>query len=171
MDVIRLLDRCIALERAAGEIYKVLAARFAGDAELRGLWSGMADDEGAHAQRLVAWRRLAAAEPPEHRTLADGFDDAIDALERLLETSRTAAGRVASADEAFALALALETSELDAIYTKLMHSSPIARSSHTTEASRAEVARHHATLVRTVRARSRDEHNLLLAALLAAEDR
>lgn len=168
--MLALLARCIALELAAGEIYTQLAMRFGADAELHAVWSNMAADERNHARKLATWRTLVEAEPPEHRETASGFDAAIEALERLMESTRTAAARVRTADGAFALALALETSEIDAVYTRLLQSSPIARFPDAKETYHRETAEHHVALVRVVRARSRNERNLLRAALLVAED-
>jgi hypothetical protein len=170
VDILPLLDRCVGLEYAASEMYTLLATRLGADAELHTLWSGMAADERDHARKLATWRALVEAEPPEHRETASGFDSAVEALERLMESTRAAAARVTTADEAFALALALETSEIDAVYTKLLQSSPVARFPDVRETYHRETAGHHAALVRLVQARSRDEHNLLCAALLIAED-
>jgi hypothetical protein len=169
VDFIALLDRCIDLELGAGRIYTLLAERFAVDAELHALWSAMAEDERGHAHKLATWRALVAAEAPKARTSASGFEAAVTALEELVAGARVAARHCPSPDEAFALALALETSELDAIYTQLLQSSPIARFPDLAETVRCETAGHHAALIRTVRARSDDERNLLRASLLATE--
>ena len=49
------------------------------------------------------------------------------------------------------------------------HARPIARFPDLAETARRETAGHHAPLIQIVRARSRDERNLLLASLLAME--
>jgi rubrerythrin len=169
MNFLALLDRCIALEQGAGQIYTLLAERFAVDAELCALWGTMAEDERGHAHKLATWRALVAAEVPNHRTSASGFEDAVVALEELVARTRVAVRHCSNPDEAFALALALETSELDAIYTRLLQSSPIARFPDLAETVRRETAGHHAALIQMVRARSHDEGNLLRASLLAME--
>jgi len=169
MDFLSLLDRCVALEDGAGEIYRDLAERFAGDTELCALWKAMAEDERGHARKLATWRALVEAEAQDHRPSASGFEDGVAALEELEARARVTARNCSSPDEGFAIALALETSELDAIYTRLLQSSPIARFPDLAETARRETAGHHAPLIRIVRARSRDEQNLLRASLLATE--
>jgi rubrerythrin len=170
MDILEILDRCGALERGAGDVYAILAERFADDPGLRALWRKMAEDEREHARKLETWRALVAAEVPEHRPVASGFADAIREIEILLRNTRSEAWRCASADEAFALALKLEESELDSLYTTLLRSSVITRSSDAATALRAETAAHHEALVRMVRERSHDEANLLLASLLVESE-
>jgi len=84
--------------------------------------------------------------------------------------AREEAEHVSCPDDGFAIALELEMSELDAIYTTLLESSPLSRHADVAETRRREVAGHHEALVRAVRARSRDEQNLTRALLIAAED-
>lgn len=167
MEIANLLTRCIALEHGAGEIYRTLEAR-APDGELAALWAAMARDENEHARKLTAWRTLTVAEAPGRRTAADGFDEDVLGLEGLLSFQRERAARATTADDAFAIALALETSELDAIYTTLLQASPMARFPDVRETFRAESAGHHERLLAAIAARSRDEHNRLAAAVLAA---
>jgi rubrerythrin len=171
MDVLVLLDRCIALEGAAGDVYEVLAARFGGDAELRELWAGMAAEEREHAHKLATWRALAATMPAERRMQADGFDADVAELERLLAGARADAPGVTDPEQAFAIALAIESSEIDAIYATLLQSSPIARFPDAGETALRETAGHHRALVDAVRRRSRDEHNRLRAGLIAVRGR
>jgi rubrerythrin len=170
VDILEILDRCSGLERGAGDVYAMFAERFADDSGLRTLWQGMAEEERQHAKRLETWRALVAAELPEHRPVANGFADAIREIEILLRNARSQARRCASADEAFALALQLEESELDSLYTTLLRSSVTTRSSDAATTIHEETAAHHAALVRMVRERSRDDANLLRASLLAGSE-
>lgn len=170
VDILEILDRCGGLERGAGDVYAILAERFTDDSGLHSLWRGMAEEECAHARRLETWRAHVAAEFPEHRPIASGFAEAIREIEILLRNARSQAHRCASADEAFALALKIEESELDSLYTTLLRSSVIRRSSGVAMTIREETAAHHAALVRMVRERSRDEANLLRASLLAGSE-
>ena len=170
MDIVPLLERCIAVERQVGEVYDRLAERAAGDSELREFWGAMAQDEREHARKLEAWRGLAATEDVAHRSAAAGFEADLAEIEQLVaEAGRQAAG-VQSVDDAFAIALELEMSELDAIYTTLLQSSPLSRYSDVAETRKREVEPHHEALVRAVRSRSRDEQNLTRAALIALKD-
>jgi len=170
MDILPLLDRCIAMERTAGEIYTTLAGRTVGDSELQQFWTAMADDERRHASKLETWRQLTAAQRPEERAVAEGFDEGVAEIEGLVARAREEVEHVTCADDGFAIALELEMSELDAIYTTLLRSSPLSRYPDVDETRRHEVENHHEALVRAVRARSRDEENLTRAALIAAKD-
>jgi len=169
MDMLVLLGRCVGLELLAADVYAVLAKRFEADGELAALWASMAADEREHALKLATWRELIAAEPPAHRPQASGFAADVDGVEQLLRTSRTTA-TTADEEDAFALALGLESSELDAIYTTLLQSSPIARYPDFAETVRHEIAGHHRTLLAAAERRCRSEKNQLRAALLAAHE-
>jgi rubrerythrin len=161
-----LLERCAAMEEIAATVYEALTLRFAGDIELAALWSSLARDEHAHARKLRTWRELVAAAPAEHRPTASGFEWDVADVERLLKESRVAAA-TADEEEAFAIALALENSELDAIYTTLLQGPPSARYPDLAGAIRRDTAGHHQKLLEMVGRRCRGEKTLLRAALLA----
>ena len=169
MDILELLDRCVGLERSAADLYEIFAGRFAGDAELAALWRELAIAERGHARKLATWRELVAAEQPAHRPQASGFVADVEAVEAFLRTSLAAA---VTADEegTFALALELETSELDAIYTVLLHSSPLARYPDFATTVRYESGNHHQRLLAVAERRCRSERNRLRIALLAAHE-
>jgi hypothetical protein len=170
MEFLTLLDRCVALEGEAGRTYALLARRFRRDPDLRKLWEDMAADEREHAHKLATWRAVLATEDPARRPSPIGFDAPLAAVEQLMADVHIKAAACATADEAFALALALETSELDAIYAQVLQSSPIARFPDIDETIRSETVGHHDALVRAVKARSRDEGNLLRAGLLVSRE-
>ncbi len=169
MSILALLDRCVQNELDAAEVYALFAERFAADAALAELWSSMAREEREHARKLATWRELVAAEPPERRPRASGFSEHVAEVEELL--ARTlAAAPTADEEEAFALALAIETSEIDAIYTTLLHSSPLARFPDFAETVRRESTTHHERLLAAAAQRCRGERTRLRMALLAAHD-
>jgi len=169
MRILPILDRCINIERKAGEVYDLLAERQLGDEELHGFWARMAADERKHARNLETYRAIVAAEDPRHPTLADGFEDEIAELARLTDEALERAAHASSTDEAFGIALDLELSELDTIYTTLLRSSPLNRPRNGSYAP-CDLAPHHAALVGAVRARSKNEDHLTRAALIAARD-
>jgi rubrerythrin len=169
MDMLALLERCVGLEHGAAALYDTLAARSAADPELVALWSAMARDEREHARKLATWRDLLAAEPAEHRPQASGFTTDIEAVEALLADARARAPH-ADEEEAFALALALEASEIDAIYTTLLQASPLARFPDFATTVRHETGRHHAALRAAAERRCRSEQNRLRIGLLAAHE-
>jgi len=165
-DMLNFLERCISLERSAARVYETLARRFASDAELAALWAAMARDEHGHARKLATRRDLIALEPTEHQPRASGFDADIAEVQRLLAESRVAA-ETADEEEAFAIALAVENSELDVIYATLLRSSPLVRYPDLKNAVGHETAGHHEKLLDMVRRRCRAERTMLRAALLA----
>jgi len=169
-NMLTLLERCIGLERAAATVYELLARRFAADAELAALWAAMARDEHGHARKLADWRELIVRQPADHRPAASGFDGDVAEVQHLLAESRIAA-ETADEEEAFAIALAMESSELDFIYTTLLQGSPIARYPDMADTVRHETAGHHEKLLDMVRRRCRAEKTMLRAALLAGHHR
>ena len=167
--MVALLERCVGLEHGAAKLYETLAARCAADPELGALWAAMARDEREHARKLATWRDLLAAEPAEHRPQASGFTAGVEAVEALLVDACARAPHV-DEEEAFALALAVEASEIDVIYTTLLHASPLARFPDFAVTVRHETSRHHDALRAAAERRCRSEQNRLRIALLAAHD-
>lgn len=169
MEMLDLLERCVGLERKAAEFYGILARRFAGDAELARLWSTMAEEEREHARKLATWRELIAAEPPAHRPQASGFDFDVGEVGRLLDEA-CAKAATADEEEAFALALGLEASEIDAIYATLLQASPIARFPNFHETVKRESTGHHHKLLEAAGRRCKSDRTRLRIELLAAHD-
>jgi rubrerythrin len=167
---VRLLRRAAAIEQAAAKIYDTLAVRFAHDAVLHQFWSNMAADERKHGKKLGTWRQLLKQGPTTQEPDLANFGKAIGELERLARDLGPQAEAAKDVDEAFSIALALESSELDIIYTTLLQSSPIARFPDLAETRRTEIGRHHEALLEMVRARSQSEHNRMMAALIAAKE-
>jgi rubrerythrin len=165
-DILILLERCIGLEHAAATIYEILARRFAADAELAALFATLARDEHDHARSLASWHEAIAREPVTQRPQASGFDEGIADVHWLLAESRTAA-ESADEEEAFAIVLAIENSELDVIHATLLESSPFARYPEVAAGLRHDTASHHAKLLAVATRRCRTEKTMLRAALLA----
>jgi hypothetical protein len=115
---------------------------------------------------LASWRDLIAREPEAERPRATGFDAGVADVQRLLAENRLAA-ETADQDEAFAIALAMESSELDVIYTTLLRSSPFARHPDVVRSARHDTAGHHEKLLDMARRRCRSEKTMLRAAMLA----
>jgi rubrerythrin len=166
---IGLLRKAAGIERAAASIYDTLAERFSDDAVLHQFWSSMASDERKHEKKIGTWGELLKQGLPSQQPALDDFGKAIRELARLARDLGVRAKTVKDIDEAFSIALTLESSELDVIYTTLLQSSPIARFPDLAETRRTEIGRHHEALCEMVRARSRSERNRMMAALIAAE--
>jgi rubrerythrin len=159
-----LLKRCSDLERMAAAVYEVLAHRFAADTELAALWASLARDEHEHARKLDALAEPMAPVPPGPGL--DGLDEQVADVHWLLAESHTAAA-TADEEEAFAIALAIESSELDAISAAVMQAAATGERRNLAEAMRHDTAGHHEKLLTLVRRRCRAERTLRRAALLA----
>lgn len=162
-----LLDQCIALECAAAAVYEIFARRFAHDAELVALWAALARDEHDHARRLAACRDALACEPAEGAPAARGLDETVADVRWLLTQSRIDA-ETADEEEAFAIALAMENSELDVIFTTLLQSALLG---HVTDDMRPDGAAHYGKLLAMAKRRCRAEKTMRRAALLAEHHR
>ena len=168
MEMVDLLRRCTRLEQSAAEIYDAFARRFRADEGFSRFWAAMADDERRHAKKLSTWRRLLVLEHKAKGWDVAGFDEGVRDLERLLQRLRGKARKIGGEEEAFAVAIAVERSELDPIYTKLLQASPLARFPDLADTQQAEHGEHHRALLAMIRTRSRDERNWMGAALLDA---
>jgi hypothetical protein len=129
----------------------------------------MAADERKHGKKLSTWRQLLKHGPTTQRPDLADFGKSMGDLERLTRSLAARAATVTTVDDAFSIALELESCELDVIYTTLLQSSPIGRFPDLADTRRAEIGRHHEALLEMVRARSQSEHNRMMAALIAAE--
>ncbi|MGH7893438.1 MAG: hypothetical protein ACREQL_02160 [Candidatus Binatia bacterium] len=113
-----LLARCRGYEEHAAAVYRSFAARTRADPEACALWTALARDEDEHARQLTraaAW--LDAVEA--WRTHLDGWTEALDEVEaRIAEAERPEIG--ADVEQQLVAALALERTELDAIYHRLL---------------------------------------------------
>ena len=166
MDILNLVDRSILSEQTAAAIYDGFAVRFPED---RALWSELAADERRHAGNLAEWRRLLEQEPEHRRPIANGYDGPLEGLERLLEATWVRANTVTDPSQALAVALDLESSELDAIYTELLQCSPLSRHPDLRLTRARELDRHHRKLVKEIRSRVDDEGVQIRADLLELE--
>jgi rubrerythrin len=169
-DLLSLLRRCVAIERGAARIYETIAPRFSSDRRFHDFWGAMAADEREHAHKLDTYLKLTELEDPAKRFRPEGFAESVAALEDLVDELGPRAARVRSRNDALAIALELESSELDTIYTTLLQISPIARFPDLADTRRVELGRHHRMLFEVVRENSPDERNRLLAAVLEAAD-
>jgi rubrerythrin len=167
MDILSLVDRSIRAEQTAAAIYDRFATRFRDD---RSFWMELASDERGHANNLADWRRLLVKEPSERWPIPNGYASSLEELEQVLEQARTSAETVDQPDQAFAIAVELESSELDAIYTELLQCSPLSRYPDLSLTRARELERHHQRLVKAIRTRANDEGLQLRADLLEFAD-
>src|SRR5262245_56902739 len=124
MSAVRLLRRVARVEQTVAGIYDTLAAHFVDDTVFHQFWSNMAADERKHAKKLGTWGQLLDQGPITEEPNLYNFGKPIADLERLARDLAARVAAVTTADDAFAIALELESSELDIIYTTLLQSSP-----------------------------------------------
>lgn len=113
------LLRFAEIERLVSKIYYRFSHLFLGQPELRDFWWEMAKEEEQHASILLACRELIAnyederVDPLVNAAKADALRERLSAYLRQGTASLTI-------DESFRIALEIESSEIDAIYGKLL---------------------------------------------------
>jgi rubrerythrin len=161
VDLGTMLSRCAALEARAAALYRSWAAGAREHPELCALWTRLAREEEAHARALV---EAQTDLPPVEgwRTQVTGWDEAVRAADEALSAAERLHG--AGADIQLAAALALESTELDALRQLLL-----AVTHHATGIRPPQD--HVLALAEAAERLSRDPHVLLEAALLRARGR
>jgi rubrerythrin len=114
-------EKCIEFEERAAAIYLKLASRFSKDRELGSIWFEMAMQEKQHAGLLqfCLYESLFPSDLPDNNEIRK-------ITELLKRLEKRTADPALTAAEAFAIAIELETSEVNAIYghlTTSVHSS------------------------------------------------
>jgi hypothetical protein len=107
------------IERLVSKIYYRFSHLFLVQSELRDFWWEMAREEEQHASILTACRDLILNYEEETLDPMISSDNA-DALARRLESFLRRGTPSLSVEEAFRIALDIETSEIDVIYGKLL---------------------------------------------------
>lgn len=118
-----LLARCRVLEERAAAIYRTFASRTRHDPEMCALWTALAREESLHAKaltRAAGWLDGAQG----WQTRLEGWEEELDEIEtRLAYAERPEIG--ADIDRQLVAALALERTELDTIFHRLLSILPI----------------------------------------------
>ena len=113
-----LLARCKSFEERAAGVYRKYAARNRRDPDSCALWTALARDEDSHAALLAragSWLDPATG----WHTKMDGWDEALQEIaERLSEAERPDVG--ADLERQLVAALALERTELDTLFHRLL---------------------------------------------------
>jgi hypothetical protein len=113
------LARFAELERLVSKIYFRFSHLFISRPELRDFWWEMGRQEEQHASILLACKELIQNYDDERLDPSISADKADELKTRLLSfLSRGSPGL--GIEEAFRIALEIETSEIDAIYSKLL---------------------------------------------------
>jgi hypothetical protein len=114
MNATKVYDGCISLEERSAAFYLELSVRFFGNPELSWFWVEMAMEEKQHAGMLQHCREAGvfASELPDKQQL-----ERLNALFRRLE-ARLCEPKL-RVDDAFEMAIELETSEINDVYGRL----------------------------------------------------
>lgn len=115
------LKRFAEIEKLVSKVYFRFSHLFISDVELRDFWWQMAKDEEQHASILIACKAL--VDNYEHETVDPGIGrEKADQLMEKMNSYLSRGTTSISVDEAFKIALEIESSELDAIYSELLKS-------------------------------------------------
>jgi rubrerythrin len=119
---------CRSFEERAASVYRSYAARSRHDPDSCALWTALARDEESHAAllgRAGSWLDPATG----WHTSVDGWDEALQEIgERLTEAERPEIG--ADVDRQIVAALALERTEIDTLFHRLLVLLPAAERPH-----------------------------------------
>lgn len=119
MFMTEVLRRCSTLEQRVADIYRQFAASFTDDKELESFWLGMAEEEKRHAKILAAEKAALDVDSDTGYFMPE-FLPKLAEMDALLKRIEEQARQGVSKEEAFALALELEQSELNTIYRDLV---------------------------------------------------
>ncbi len=114
-------ERFAEIERLVSKVYFRFSHLFLNQPELRDFWWQMARDEEQHACILLACKAI--IENFQHEAVDPGIGrEKADELEKQINSYLNRGTPTITLDEAFKIALVIESSELDAIYSKLLNS-------------------------------------------------
>lgn len=114
------LDAFSEVERLVGKIYFRFSHLFMDRAELRDFWWEMARQEEQHALILQACKIVIQNYDDEKLDASISRENA-ERLKRHIQSTLDRGTPAITVDDAFRIALEIETSEIDVIYGKLLH--------------------------------------------------
>jgi len=119
MFMTEVLGRCSVLEQRVAGIYSQFASSLNDDKELESFWLGMAEEEKHHGKILAAEKAALEVDSDTGYFMPE-FPAKLMEMDTLLKRIEEKARLGVTKDEAFALALELEQSELNTIYRDLV---------------------------------------------------
>jgi hypothetical protein len=119
MFMTEVLGRCSILEQRVAGIYSQFASSLNDDKELESFWLGMAEEEKHHGKILAAEKAALEVDSDTGYFMPE-FSAKLMEMDTLLKRIEEKARLGVTKDEAFALALELEQSELNTIYRDLV---------------------------------------------------
>jgi hypothetical protein len=114
-----ILGRCSILEQRVADIYSQFAGSLNDDKELESFWLGMAEEEKHHSKILAAEKAALEVDSDTGYFMPE-FSAKLVEMDVLLKRVEEKAKLGVTKDEAFALALEMEQSELNTIYRDLV---------------------------------------------------
>jgi hypothetical protein len=119
MFMTEVLGRCSILEQRVADIYRQFAGSLNDDKELESFWLGMAEEEKHHGKILAAEKAALEVDADTGYFMPE-FSAKLTDMDALLKRVEEKAKLGVTKEEAFALALELEQSELNTIYRDLV---------------------------------------------------
>ncbi len=119
MFMTEVLKRCSQLEQRVADVYTQFSKNETQDRELKSYWLGMAAEEKHHAKILEA-EKLAFEVDSDTGYFMPEFEAKLTEMDQELRQAEERAEQGAKQDEAFAIAMKLEQSELNTIYRDLV---------------------------------------------------
>jgi hypothetical protein len=119
MFMTEVLRRCSDLEQRVADIYSQFASSLTDDKELASFWLGMAAEEKHHSKILAAERAALEVDSDTGYFMPE-FPARLMEMDALLKRIEDKARGGVTTEEAFALALEVETCELNTIYRDLV---------------------------------------------------
>ncbi|MBI3245507.1 MAG: hypothetical protein HYZ50_03235 [Deltaproteobacteria bacterium] len=119
MFMTEVLKHCSALEQRVADIYRAFAGALNDDRELESFWLGMGEAEKHHGKILAAERAALEVDSDTGYFMPE-FAAKLAEMDALLKRVEEHARSGVTKEEAFALALELEQSELNTIYRDLV---------------------------------------------------
>ena len=119
MFMTEVLQRCSQMEQRVADIYGQCATSLKSDRELASFWRGMELEEKHHAKVLAAEKAALAVDSNPGYFMKE-FSEKLFKMDRFLRKIEQKAQRGVTKDEAFALALDIEQSELSSMYQDLV---------------------------------------------------
>ena len=119
MFMTEVLNRCSILEQRCADIYSQFAGCLNDEKEVESFFLGLAEEEKRHAKILAAEKAALDVDSDTGYFLAE-FPTKLTEMDTLLKEVEAKARTGVTKEEAFALALELEQSELNMIYRDLV---------------------------------------------------
>ncbi len=119
MFLIEVLGRCSVLEQRIADIYSQFAGGLNEEKALESFWLGMAEEEKHHAKILAAEKAALEVDSDPGYFMPEFLAKLVE-MDTLLKRVEEKARLGVTKDEAFALALELEQSELKTLYRDLV---------------------------------------------------